>query len=673
MIDSANDQGIAARTRLESRIRDAQIERDKHEQQWNVNTLLYHGAHKSVFAPESTKNYFVSNHIQNVVIIKAAVMTETPPRPLFVGREANEPPEIFLSPESQYKVPEGSGLTDQQMMGAEVIPEALFDMLASYTVKQNQPNPRAGETVGAGENAEVQPDEIEVDVPVFTNADFIFVDDKLCAEALTQEHNSEWEMCGGDEELRQCIVQSSVIGHQDILVQWNTQDNRFEIVKLYPYSCWIDRWCTSTRDAEYFVLREVMPVAEALREFPEHANEIHRNKKSSIAVQSFGGSIGGKYTATGDRDIVEIFTMWERHFPMPMDAEQALQQGLIEVAVEEPLVDPDTNEIVDLGGTPMVTDDGQPQFILKETGEATAPDNDNWPKRYGILQTKMLGQAVLFEGETEFADIPVARIRNIPIIESPYAQGEPQRLAGLQDLQNRLWSIYYDYCKFYRSPMQAMPQSVMNDMEDIMKIAHSSAGMKLGVKDDLWTMFGGNILQTVPIPQITDTFFNLLQMIKNEMNEVGGTSDVLRGNAKSEWSGELFAQATNAARGPIGFTARGVSEGLKHLAKITSGLILDFLPLDEWVKRNKKYPPQVLEVMRTRLKRIGYDVAVEVGGASSREMEASKLSTIMMNNPRLTTSQTFMRQLLDRLGVKEGEKIVEEIQQAAMQMAAPQA
>lgn len=662
------EYGQTLRSELDERIRDAQIERQRREKQWDINVALYHGDHQAVYDPSTLGEFYAtSNQIQGAVITQVAVMTERPVRPVFVPRETNEPPEIFLKPESAYKVPPNAGLSDEQVAGADVIPEPLFDFLSSQTMPQEVDNPRAGEVVpgtGMGETKpEVQPDTVEIQVPIFDDEDFIFVDDALCAEALTQEHDSEWEMCSGDEMLRQAITQASIIGHQDFLVQWNDQDSRFDLVSLYPYHTWIDRWSFSTRDCEYYVMRRVVPMSEAFREFPEHQDDLATNASTNTETGWWGGVSGGKYDSSSDRTVVEIFTTWARNHPYPMDAEEAMNKGLIQQAVEEPLVDPETNEIADMGGQPVFDEQGVPQFVTAE-GEPTNPEAPNWPVRYGVHQTVMVGSIVLYEGETEFADIPVARIKNVPIVESPYGQGEPQRLASLQDLKNRLWSIYHDYVLRYRSPEQAMPASVLNELEEQLTTLNRTAGRKLGIPDDIWNLNGGNVVKTIELPQLTAMFHSLMQLVTNEMNDIAGTVDVLRGEAKSEWSGELFQQATNAARGPIGFKARGISEAVKHAAKVTAGLIIDFLPLDEWSSRNKKYPPQVLEVMRRRLKRVGYDVSVEVGGASSRDSEGQKLVQMMHNNPQLTNSPTFMQQVLEHVGVKEGDKIVREVQSA---------
>lgn len=661
-MNEAKDRGAKLRGHLEHRIRDAQYERELYEEQLEVNARLVHGDHKGVFAAGSDNNYFAANMIENIVVTQTAVMTESDIRPVYVPRETNEPPEIFLKPESAYKA-QGMGLSDMQMRGEEVIPEQLFDFLSAQTRTEEVDNPEAGQVVGAGENATPQPDTIEVQVAIFNDDDFIFVDDALCAEALTQEVASQWEISASDERVRQSIYEAVALGWKDILIQWNAHKHHFDLAPIYPFDGWIDRWAISPRDAEYYALRQIMPVAEAMKEYPEAAAQIEKHKTIATENNSWGSRQGGKYLRSTEREIVEIYTLWERHHPIPKDPEEALEQGLVEVAMEEPLVDPDTREIVDMGG-PIMDEAGEPQFITAE-GVATTPGDENWPVRHGIRQLRMLGEYVIQDIEVDAVDLPVARIRNIPIIESPYGEGEPQRVAELQDLINRLWSIYHDYCMFFRGSEQAMPQSLLDQIGTGAGTMHRTMGRKFGVPDDLWQSFEGRLFDNVDPPQLSPVFDRIMQILEAQMDRISGIGQVLRGEAKSEWSGSLFEQATNAARGPIGYKARHVADAVKHSAMIIAGYIIDFLPVEEWAKRNKKYPIQVLEVMRDRLKAIGYDVSVEVGGAESRQSQSQKLSIALQNTPVLVNSPTFMKQYTEHFGLKDGDQIVNEIQQAS--------
>ncbi|MDB4261458.1 hypothetical protein N9878_01185 [bacterium] len=368
-----DEYGQLLKAKQDDRIQDAQIERQKHENQWDINVALYHGEHQNVFNNREGDFYATSNQIQGAVITQVAVMTERPIRPIFVGRETNEPPEIFIKPESAFKVPPNTGLSQEQLAGAEVIPEPLFDFLSAQTMPQTVDNPRAGEVVpgtGMGESKpEVQPDTVEIEVPVFDDDDFHFVDDALCAEALTQEHDSEWEMCSGDEMLRQAITQASVVGHQDFLVQWNAHESRFDLVSLYPYHTWIDRWSFSTRDAEYYVIRRIVSVAEAEKEYPGQKDEIQANKTSPTDTGWWGGASGNKFNNISDREVVEVFTTWERNHPYPMATDPA----------PEPVVEPE----------PVVDEVDEVEDESKELPVDDAPQSDPKPDRSDLIDKEV--------------------------------------------------------------------------------------------------------------------------------------------------------------------------------------------------------------------------------------------------------------------------------------------
>lgn len=667
---SADDPVVTLRAEIDRKIKDAQIERGKFEQVIDNNRKLVAGLHDEVFGSNADRRSFSVNRIQNAVITQTAVQTESPPRPVFRGRETNEPPEIFLRPESAYKVEslgEGHGLTDGQLQGVEVLPEPLFEFLSSQTVEQEQPNPRAGETMPGEADAEgnqpdvPEPETIMAPVPVFTDDDFLFLTDELCAEALTQEHESEWEIAGCDADVSTWIYETNVVGWADQLIQWDAEKDHFFFTKLYPYHCWIDRWATRVGNANYFVIRRVLDVAEAKKDYPEYADEIEKNAGTWNDLYPEHGSRGGKFDSNGERETVDRITLWCRDYPYPRDEADALQRQEVEAAPASP---------IEVDG--MVIGMEPPELpYLNADGEPTAPGDENWPTRPGIRQVDMIGDIVLYDGETEFADIPVSRNLNIPVVESPYGQGEPERLYDLQDLYNRLWSIYHDYCLYYRSPEQMLPQSVVEALKTELETLHSKGGRKLGIPDDLWINFQGQILQQVQVPQLSDTFFRLMQMLKDEMDTMSGIVGVLQGEAKSEWrSGAMVDSLTNNARGPIGYKARHTSEAIKHAAKISANLIIDFLPIETWAKRNKKYPPAILEAMRKRLKNFGFDVTVDVTGASSKDSRANKLANLLGNVPQLAQSPTFMGQLADANEISDAERIVQEL--TASMAASPQ-
>ena len=669
--EAPDDPSLKVREEIDRKIKDAQIERGKFEKVIDCNRKLVAGLHDEVFGASPDRRTFSVNRIQSAVVTQTAVQTESPPRPIFRGRETNEPPEIFLRPESAFKLEslgEGHGLSEGQVAGTEVIPEPLFEMLAAQTVDQEQPNPRAGETRPGepdqdGNQPDIpEPETIMAPVPVFDDEDFLFLTDELCAEALTQEHESEWEIAGCDADVSKWIFETNVIGWADQLIQWNDEKDHFHFTKLYPYHCWIDRWADRVGNASYFIIKRVLDVAEAKRDYPEHAEAIEKNGGMWGDLQIQHGVRGGRYDGASEREVIDRVTMWCRDYPYPRDEADALARGEVQQVPGEPVP-------VEQDGVVVGFEPGPPTLATAD-GEPTSPEMPNWPTRPGIRQVDMIADIVLYDGETEFADIPVARNLNIPVVESPYGQGEPERMYDLQDLYNRLWSIYHDYCLYYRSPEQMLPQSVVEAMKTELETLHSKGGRKLGVPDDLWINFQGQILQQVQPPQLNDTFFRIMGMLKDEMDTLSGIVGVLQGEAKSEWrSGAMVDSLTNNARGPIGYKARHTSEALKHAAKISANLIIDYLPIETWAKRNKKYPPAILEAMRNRLKTFGFDITVDVTGASSKESRANKLNNALANTPALQSSPTFMGQWADANEVSDADKIVQELTQG---LAAPQ-
>lgn len=631
---------------LSALVRDAQKERGVHEDQWSRNRLLTLGVQgPHTRSQKHDDRHFVVNRIQNAVIVQTAVQTEEPPRLRFAPRETNEPPDIFLRPEAAQALPPGLGLTDAQLRGSEPIPNDLAEFLMQ---------PRTQQDAVAGEQIEAP--------PALDPSMLVFVDDRLAAEGLTQEWQSEWESDAADEKVRTNIFDTNVIGQKDTLIQWDAEDNRFELVNLYPYNCWIDRWAESTATAESYVLRQVKDARKAKAEmsgFEDIIDEVVSTTNSDLFGS--GADRGSKYDQDGERPVVEIWTAWIRNHKFDRSEEDALERKLVVPATRTEVVEvPDemTGEPVsDIEEVPATDDDGQQLYRLVEDDSITKPGADNWPKRRGIRQIQHIGEFQIFDDEADFADIPVARNGNIPIPESPYFQGEPQRLEHLQTFYNRLWSIFHDYFKFFRSPETFVPKSVYDAISDAMDDFYSGGGRMVGVPDHLMQSFGGDIIKNIPVPQLGAAVFDMITLVGAEMDKAAGMEEVLLGRAKSEWSAKLFEQATNAARGPIGFKARHTAAYLKHLGKVGAQLIIDFLPTEEWVKRNKKYPAPVIEAMRSRLKRFGYDIVPEVSGEGVKERENQQLLALWQNGVQ---TPSMLDNILDKMKVPNKAQIVQE-------------
>lgn len=650
---------------IHDRVHVAQPERDKYEPHWDKNLLLTVGAQQRVLAPHTNREYAAADRISGIIGIQWAVQTETPPRPVYQPRETGEPPEWMLKPSGAMKAQQMGLLLDpEQLAGESPIDDATAQQLLSMTQPQVTEAPAEGP-----EGTEMMP-AVE-QVPVFDpEQDFIAVTDALCAEAYTQEVHSQWDLIHGDEIMRGNIFDTIAIGHDDLMVQWDARESRIKIVPLYPYNVWVDPWMTHNGTGAFVVIRQVVPLQQAKADHPDIPDEDwEKLAQSPSSINPWGGSSGDRYSQMNDREVVERWTLFERHVLYPREIDDAVDRELVQRIVDQVPV-----EAVDpVTGIPTVSFEQRESFVLAETGEPTAPGMPNWPQREGIRQVEMLGDIELYDGESDFSDIPVGRNRNILVPKSPYAQGEPQRLAPLQAIYNDLWTRYKEYSKFFAQPQKAMPLSALHQMREDMKGFHATAKTIIGIPDELIDRFDGmaNVVHTFDTPQLQQAFVSMMEMIRTEMDTIGGTAGVLRGEAKSDWSGETVNALQSAARGPIGGKARSTSAMLKYLGGIIANLNIDFLSPRVAAKRNKKYPEAVWRVMRNRIKRVGFDVVAEVSGAGTREERQRAMQEAAQANPNFFNSPTFTEDYLSNRGFSNALKIAQESVAAAQAPAIP--
>src|SRR5690606_30059579 len=321
--------------------------------------------------------------------------------------------------------------------------------------------------------------------------------------------------------------------------------------------------------AEYYIIREFLPISEAKAEYPEL--EAFIDSKATVGGISSvaSGVTGGKFQRSGMRQSIERWTWWQRNHPVDMSEDEALATGRVQPAIEEvqedavdpetgePIIDPETGDAVQQTvQVHATTEDGRRVYVLTETGQMVMPGDPEWPKRKVLRQIQFLADKVVFDDVSPFVDIPVGRNKCMMIDESPYAQGEPQRIAGLIDLRNRLFSIWYGYAKRFRSPEQIIPADVFNATRKAVEELHSDASKKWIIPSELWMQYGGDVIRNLEAPQLGPVISHMMDVVGREIDKVSGMTEVIRGETKSDQSGELFRAALEAARGPIGLKAR---------------------------------------------------------------------------------------------------------------------
>lgn len=663
---------------IDEMLRDAQQERQRREQRWSKNKKLYEGAHADVYGVtgKGLQFYTPVNRIQGAVQAQVAIQTETQPKPIYSGVETNEPPEVYLSAQGADKVQllsdeetGGYQFTPEELSGEVPLPEAVYRQLASLSTPQDVArNPEvvkieaeiAEMQMGKAEGA--TPKEVSmtetVQVPMFDDSDFVMVTDELAAQALTEEIGRQWAITNGDEVLLHNITEKAILGEKDTLIQWDTEKQTATLENLYNYDVWYDRLAHGSYNARKVLIRCVYDIEEAKKLYPDYHEVIEKSKNNLDRSYSNAGT-NDRYTRDRERDLVAVWHYWEKDYPFPMDVERAVAEGFVEQQEFE-LIDEETGE-------PVV----QAVFVLPD-GSMTDPEDESWPTYTGLRQVTLIGDEILYDDESEFADIPVARNINLPRVESPYGIGDPEILEPLQKLYNKLWAIQQEYYFWNRQPNLAMPKSVYDEMREAMKSVFSAGNISIGIPNKTIQEFGNadirSLVTTLSPPQLSQAINVLMDQISAEMDRIGGTVDALRGEIRSDTSGRAISNAITAARGPIGYKAKFTAHYLRHIAKIMAQLTIDFLPEDQWSIRSKKFPPQVISAIKRRLKTFGYDIKVEIGGVSDRARRLDAMIQMLQNIPAAAASPTLIGRMAEDLGITDAERIAQEISGAAVQL-----
>jgi len=590
------------------------------ETQWGKNVALYMGDHKNALEFTGMYFYAMMNLTAQVIDTKASHLNAMPIRPVVVPRDNNEPVEWYftkkgiklVSPKLEELASAGLELSQDNIDGTLAMEEDQVNSLKNFG---------------------------------FTEDCFVALNDDLTSEAITQELQSEWIMDSAEQWLVANNSDKLVIGQADGIVQWNSSENRVHFETLYPYDVFVDPVADSFCRASWIAIREIMKKSEAKERWPLMKDEIHSQQMSDDPIDAPKGNRYKKNYM--DDDLVVHWTLWERNAEVDMTEEEASKDGKI---------------IVD-------------ELTGRQTIDGEEVTEKNWPKKLGVRQLELLGDIVMFNGESPFGGIPVDRNYNVRAVASAHGIGDPARLADLQDLINRILSQFAENIAQFRSPMLAMPETVFSALEEELKRAFTIAGMKLPVPDSMWEATNGQVLQIIAPPQIPQSAVQLFEQLTSQFFRLAGLPGALRGDTQSGTSGRAMEISTSNASEPIAQVARHTEMFLRKLLHTAVYLIIEYMPTEVFCERNKRFEPHVFEAMRAKVRRIGYDVDVQVSGTNRQDAEAQRMITLSHNMPELMQSPTFAVELLKKMGLANSQQIANELlanrQSQMMAAAAP--
>lgn len=611
--------------------------RDNRRSQWVLDAGrgmdLYLGNHFLTDAPNEVR--VVLNRIQNAIVSLFAIQGGDPPAVTFRPRETGDPSIYYLDT----RLPEGAAIAQQLSLDPmQPLPPEVAAKLED-DVEMGKAMANQAMAAGTPPPAGILPPEVLIEV-----------NDATTAEALQTVFDGMWESCDCQYTLAENVLFKNILGLQSTLYEFDDATKRHILTNVHQLQVFIDNLRSDYARSQYLIYDEPVDADEATALYPHLAAEIMEFAKTG-PIQ-FPGSRsydpGHAYLQTFNRDMIAIRHAWFRNQPFPMTRAQAVAQGHVveqDVPTGEvvPQADPATGGDVPVPAT-------RKAMIHPETGAELTEGGPGWPIRYGIRQLRVIANRCVDDRECEFDDIPLPTNANLIVPYSPYAQGEPCRLEGLQMALNYVLSAIVTHQRYNAVPPEFIPASVQALMDKALREVRTNPGQRVVVPDALLQMFGDvkKLVMTVDVPALPADFWKLLQFLVDIIDREGNQADVLQGDASSAWSGEAIASLQSAASQVIRAKSMPTEFYLRRLVRLMVRSITDRMGPDDWARYVTHVPYQALAAMHTRNKSMECDISVEIKSASGSAKNAETNNLMQARQLNLPISDET---LLDRLGL----------------------
>jgi len=278
-----------------------------------------------------------------------------------------------------------------------------------------------------------------------------------------------------------------------------------------------------------------------------------------------------------------------------------------------------------------------------QPGEIVAPGDKNWPTRPVLRQLRCLANTIIEDKECEFVDIPMCLNVNIPIPFSPYGQGEPERLQGLQMAINSLVSDMITHWHMHAQPAEFIPESVNQQLPAFAQKQYTATpGTKFVVPDHIMQQLQGKIGWYMDPPKLPADGWQLLQLLLKLIDDSSDHAEVMQGKASASWSGAAIAELQKAAKGAIGLKSRRLEYMLQYLSRIIDGCIVHRMPMEEKAKYVRRYPEAVWYAIEERILNLDESISVEIASGSGAQKQAKQVSDLSLYDRKLISPQTIL-------------------------------
>lgn len=535
------------------------------------------------------------------------------------------------------------------------------------------------------------------------------VTDQTTAQFTQTVYDALWEQCGGVEAVNENILNKKIIGWQPTLFESDRakidcQESPITLTNVESAQVYYDPMTSSYRKGQYAILREPVSVEEGCAKYPELADVIRNKALAGTLSTRLSRNDNGSRLAHIEfgRDMVVVRTVWIRAWPYPMDPDEAMACGAVQMGqvpdesaiAQRPPVPTDTGAGAaesggsgseGLGGStpgPEVDgSNGQPNngisgigmgneqgmgvqpiptrsaFIHSDTGEEVTPDHPNWPIVYAIREIRDIEGEKVFDRRCQLPDIPLPNNVNIPVPFSPHGIGEPDRLDGLQMAINRVLSDLLTFHRYNAYPPELMHQAISDALSPKLRRQRSQPNSMVVVPRDIADQVGGDLskcVQFLQMPQMGPDAWKLLEFLVEAIDKEANNSEVSQGIAPSGSSGAWVANLQAAAAQITQVTSMSTEAWLKKLVRLFVHFITHDMTVSDIQKYTSKYPPPILQAFHARQKQLYLDVSVEIqsGSAAAKQgqtnaMLQARQAGIMVSDPTI----------LDRMNVDADDEL----------------
>lgn len=589
------------------------------------------------------------NRIRNVCIAHVQVQTEQTPRIKLGPRETAEPPIAYLN--TQVSV--GDLQADGKL-------RTLFAMLDASAL---------GAVAADGSRMDPQPlsdkDQANVELAIAAGIlpaeALVLITDRTAADAEQLVFDEMWDECRADFYVREATYNKTTIGWQFMLYGFDDAKKQHVLYNPSHLLVFIDPTCTDIRDAAHTELLQFLDLNRAKAKYPAYADKLEAQATldgNAVTQGDFPFRIPRIYQSGFQRRMVAVRHCWIRDWPFPLTREEALAGGHIAQS-DEPVAGNGDNatpeeaaddtaplvngaEPADLQSVSAAADVAPPpaavpaptRVVLRNLrgDELTDETSAGWPTRPGIREICIVGENVLSDRESEFGDIPLAHMVNLPIPFSPFGQGEPEALEQLQLALNSLITDLVNHFHYHGAPALAMPLEVAQRIQGFASGVYTAPyGEIWEIPNDLMQKWGiDKIVSFIEAPPLPADFWRMFDLLLSMIDKEGQVTEALEGEGKAHWSGDLAARLQEAARGLIAWKSLRMEESLQYLARLMHHSIQTRLSVDDLAERSSKYPRYVWQAIRDRWKKIDVDISVEIVSGSGQLRERSKQDAIAL-------------------------------------------